>query len=170
MPPRRNLSLLSVKSGRAKHGGKPAQTRVEQDAAELGNNAIPLDLPVALPGVDKAAQIDGLMDNEPGRTWAEVAVTAASLSTVVLMYLPYNLKKGRAWYTVCWSLVLFSTVVSLACVFFGNTHVKLLKFLAVNGVFWQVLVLVVVDWVIVIVWGCSSYPAYDTQLIVQIPQ
>ena len=43
--------------------------------------------------------------------------------------------------------MLVSTVVSVACLFFGNTHVKLLRFLAVNGVFWQVVVLAVANWV-----------------------
>jgi hypothetical protein len=36
-------------------------------------------------------------------------------------------------------------VVTIACLFFGNTHVKLLRFMAVNGVFWQVVVLAVAN-------------------------
>jgi hypothetical protein len=54
-----------------------------------------------------------------------------------------------------------STIVYLACLFFGNTHMKLLIFLAVNGIFWQVVVLTLVDCVRIMVWLEEGWEVSD---------
>jgi hypothetical protein len=140
MPRERKPSLLSVTSANQLIRGQ-AQTRLAQDASQI-------DLDADQPGPNAIAlKRDAFMEHEPAKRWAEAAIAATALSFFALVALPSGLKKGQAWYSVCHGLVLLSTVLCFACLFFGNTHVKLLRFLAVNGVFWQVVVLAVVTWV-----------------------
>ena len=87
-----------------------------------------------------------LPENETFRRCAEAALAATTFIFLALVIIPSNVKKGQFWYDLSQGLVLVSTAVSSFCVFYGNTHIKLLKFLAVNGVFWQVIVLAVGCW------------------------
>ena len=165
MPRERRQSLLSVKSENQLIRGQTqtqAQTRLAQDASQI-------DLDADQPGPNTTAlkrdgearpEID-VMEHDPTKRWAEAAVAATALIFFALHIVPYGLKKGQVWYSVCQGLVLLSTVVSLTCLFFGNTHATLLRFLAVNGVFWQVVVLVVVNWVRVIVWPDVGWEVND---------
>jgi hypothetical protein len=86
------------------------------------------------------------IENGKPRLWAERAVTLAACFCVTLLMLPVGVKRYLLWYTIAHSFALLFTVVSVACVFLGNTHTKILRFLTGKKVFIQVVVLSLADW------------------------
>jgi hypothetical protein len=60
---------------------------------------------------------------------------------------PASYKQGQLWYTVAQVLVLCFFIVSYLCLFWGNTHTTLLRFLYRKKIFAQVVCLSVLDFV-----------------------
>jgi hypothetical protein len=79
------------------------------------------------------------------RVVAEVGITTINVSFVLLSLVPWELKKGKDWYTAAQSVVLASTIGFLALLFVGNVYTKILRFQTVNGAFWVQVVLTLTD-------------------------
>ena len=92
-----------------------AGRRIETDIRELD---VPADTPPVLPGqpTDADEPPEPLENGKP-RRWTEFGFVATGVVLIGLMMVPYELKKGQAWYTAAHSLVLASTVLSVACLF-----------------------------------------------------
>jgi hypothetical protein len=91
-----------------------------------------------------------LENGEPMRC-TEFCVAATAAIYVGLIMVPYELKMGQMWYTAAHSLVLVSSVLSIACLFWGNTHIKMIRFLSGKKIFVQVVVLALIDWLQVMI-------------------
>ena len=106
-----------------------AASRVSTDIAEL---VVPQSKSI-LPGkpTDMDEPPEPLENGEP-RRWAEFGVAATSVIYIGLIMVPWELKMGQAWYTAAHSLVLVSAILSVACLFWGNTHIKIIRFLSGN--------------------------------------
>ena len=115
----------------------PAATepRIETDIAELD---VPPDTTPVLPGqpTDTDEPPEPLENGTP-RRWAEFGVAATAVILIGLAMVPGELKKGQLWYTAAHSLVLVSAIVLMACLFRGNTHIKMIRFLSGKKIFVQ---------------------------------
>ena len=87
------------------------ESRTEADIAEL-------DLPSQSTDTDQPPKP---LENGKPKRWAEFGQAASAVIFIALNMIPARLKKGMVWYTVAHFLVLFSMLVSLACLFWGNT-------------------------------------------------
>ena len=81
-----------------------------------------------------------LKNGEP-RRWAEFCLAASGVIDIGLIMVPGELKTGQVWYTAAHSLVLASVIVLMACLFWGNTHIKMIRFLSGKKIFVQVVIL-----------------------------
>ena len=109
----------------------PAATehRIETDIAELD---VPPDTTPVLPGppTDTDEPPEPLEHGEPRRC-AEFCMAASGVIQIGLVMLPGEPKKGQVWYNVANGLdVLVSAIVLIACLFWGNTHIKMIRFLS----------------------------------------
>jgi hypothetical protein len=104
-----------------------AAGRVTTDIKELN---VPDTTPV-LPGqpTDTDEPPEPLENGEP-RRWAEICMAATAVIFIGLNMVPGESKKDQVWYTVAHSLVLLSTMVLIACLFWCNTHIKRIRFLS----------------------------------------
>ena len=120
-----------------------AERRTETDIAEL---VVPNTTPV-LPGqpTNNDEPPEPLENGEP-RRWAEFGIVATGVLYMGLLMIPDELKKGQVWYTVAHFLVLVSAVLSIACLYWGNTHIKMIRFLSGKAIFVQVVILALIDW------------------------
>jgi hypothetical protein len=106
----------------------PAATehRIETDIAELDVSA---DTTPVLSGqptdTDKPSEP---LENGGPRRWAEYCIAASGVILIGLIMVPYQLKKGQVWYNVANGLVLVSAILSVACLFWGNTHIKMIRY------------------------------------------
>jgi hypothetical protein len=70
---------------------------------------------------------------------------------MLLVMIPTAAKKGQTWYTVCTVMVLLAVVVSYSCLFWGNTHRRIARFLTGRMAFKKVAFLAAVDWMRLVV-------------------
>ena len=118
-----------------------AERRVEADIAEL-------DAPGTTPQLaNQPTDPPKPLENGKPRRRVEFCSAACCGAFFALLMVPYQVKKGQDWYSVVHSLVLFSTIVLTTCIFWGNTHMKMLAFLSGKKIFWKVVVLALIDWV-----------------------
>ena len=118
------------------------------DIAELD---VPETTPVP-PGqpTDADEPPEPLENGEP-RRWAEFCVAASSVILIGLAMVPSRLKKGQMWYTAAQSLILIIAIVLVMRLFWGNTHIKMIRFLSGKKIFVQVVILTLIDWLQVMI-------------------
>jgi hypothetical protein len=109
------------------------------------------------------------LENGKPRRWAEFGFAASGVIFIGLMMIPYELKKGQAWNTAANSLLLGSVILSVACLFWGNTHIKMIRFLSGKKIFAQVVILALMAWLQVMIipdvgWGVTHRIAATTTL------
>ena len=120
-----------------------AASRVNKDIKELN---LPDTTPV-LPGqpTDADEPTEPLENGKP-RRWAEFCIAATGVILIGLVMVPGELKKGQMWYTVAQSLNLATAIVLIVSLFWGNTHIKMIRFLSGKMIFVQVVILTLIDW------------------------
>jgi hypothetical protein len=126
-----------------------AASRAESDIAKLDVSAVTTRV---LPGqpTDTDEPPEPLENGEP-RRWAEFCMAATGVIFIGLAMLPKSLKKGQVWYTAAHSLNLATAIVLIVSLLWGNTHIKMLRFLSGKPIFAQVLILALVDWLRVMI-------------------
>ena len=94
------------------------------DIAELD---VPETTPVP-PGqpTDADEPPEPLENGEP-RRWVEFCVAASGVILIGLAMVPSRLKKGQMWYTAAQGLVLIIAIVLAMRLFWGNTHIKMIR-------------------------------------------
>jgi hypothetical protein len=97
------------------------------------------------------------LENGVPRRWSERFFAATGVIFLALAFLPNGLKKGMTWYIVAHSLVLLCMAASIVCTFVGNTHPRMLLFLARQPDFAQVVIIALVDWLRVLLWPDAGW-------------
>ena len=132
--------------------------RPKTDVAELEGRSAAQELIDQAPTDAAEAQA---LKNEAPRFWAEFGVAVSSLPFVALILVPGQLKKGLMWYSSSHSLVLFSMTASVACLFWGNTHIKMLRFLSGKKIFAKVVFLALADLVRLLIMPDTGWEVSD---------
>jgi hypothetical protein len=135
-----------------------AASRVNTDIAELNV----LDTTPVLPGqpTDTDEPPKRLENGKP-RRWAEFGCAASTVFFISLVMVPRQLKKGQMWYTVAHSLNLAAAIVLVVSLFWGNTHIKMIRFLSGKQIFVQVVILALIDWLRVMIMPDSGWEVTD---------
>ena len=113
-----------------------------------------------------------LKNGEPAR-WAELGVAVSGFIFVALIFVPAQLKKNQVWYICCHATILFSTTLSICFKYWGNTHIKMLRFLSGKPVFAQIVLLALLDWLWITIqpdlgWEVTDRIGAATGLIIRI--
>ena len=125
-----------------------AASRAEADKAELYESGSTSITPQQTTDADRPPKP---LENGKPRRWAEFGIAATSVIFILLSMVPRELKKGQMWYTAAHSLLLVSTLVLIASLFWGNTHIKMIRFLSGKPIFVQVVALTLIDWLQVMI-------------------
>jgi hypothetical protein len=128
------------------------------DIAELDRLGTPEEFPGQPTDIIEPPK---LLENGKPAWRAELCIVFSGAGIIGLSMLPYRLKKGQHWYSVMHSSVLFSMTVSIVCLFYKNTHIKMLRFLSGKMIFVQVVILALIDWLRVMILPGQGWEVTD---------